>query len=469
MILEKVTKEEKNTVKMEMTIPADEFEKAVQKAYKANVGKMTVPGFRRGKAPRKIIEKMYGSDIFYDDAINDVVPVAYEDAVKESKIEPVGEPKIEIISNDENGFKFSLQVIVKPEVSVKDYKGLKVEKPAVNVTAEDVENELKSYQKRQARTIDVEDDDVTVNGDKVVFDFEGFVDGVAFEGGKAEKYTLTLGSGQFIPGFEDQMLGKKAGDEFVVNVTFPEDYHAEELKGKAAEFKCKLHDIKREELPAIDDELAKDVSEFDTLDELKTDIEKKVAERKQASAENTVSNKLYDMIADLCQAEIPDCMIDREVDMQMRQFANRMASQGIGLEQYMQLTGQTVESMRGALKVTAERDVKIRLVLEKIAELEGVIIDQEEIDAEYNKFATEMNTTVDQLVSDYATETISKDLALQKAFDLVRANAEITEEVSEEKKETKTRKPRKSTKAKAEAKVEEKPEDKPEEKAEDAE
>ena len=458
MILEKVTKEEKNIVEMEITVPADEFEKAVEAAYKKNVGKMTIPGFRKGKAPRKMIEKMYGSDVFYDDAINAVFPQAYEDAIKEAGITPVDRPDAEPISNDENGFKIKVKVTVKPEVSVKEYKGLKVEKPAVAVTAEDIENELRGYQKRQARMIDVADDDVTKEGDKVVFDFEGFVDGVAFEGGKAEKYNLTLGSGQFIPGFEDQMIGKKAGDEFSVNVTFPEEYHAEDLKGKAAEFKCKLHDIKREELPEIDDELAKDVSDFDTLDELKADIEKKVGERKQAAAESTVSNKIYDMVAELCEADIPECMFENEVDSSMQQFANRMASQGINMQQYMQITGQTVETMRAAFRVNAERDVKIRLALEKIAEIEGIIIDQADIDAEYAKFAEEMKVDVEQLVSDYATENIAKDLSLQKAFDLVKANAEVTEEVADEKKETKAKKTRKSTK-KAEEATEEKAED----------
>lgn len=428
MILEKVTKEDKNIVEMEITVPADEFEKAVEAAFRKNVGKMTIPGFRKGKAPRKIIEKMYGKDVFYDDAINSVFPSAYEDAVKEAGIEPVDRPDAEPISNDESGFKIRVKVTVKPEVSVKEYKGIKVEKPSVEVTAEDIENELKNYQKRQARMIDVDDDDVTKNGDKVVFDFEGFVDGVPFEGGKAEKYNLTLGSGQFIPGFEDQMIGRKAGDEFSVNVTFPEDYHAEDLKGKAAEFKCKLHDIKREELPEIDDELAKDVSDFDTLDELRADIEKKVSERKQAAADSTVSNRIYDKIAELCEADIPECMFENEVNSSMQQFANRMSSQGINMQQYMQFTGQTPESMRSAFRANAERDVKIRLALEKIAELEGVIIDQAEIDAEYKKFAEEMKVDAETIVSDYATENISKDLSLQKAFELVKANADITEE-----------------------------------------
>ena len=428
MILEKVSKEEKNTVEMEITVPAEEFEKAVEASYRKNVGKVSVPGFRKGKAPRKMIEKMYGKEVFYDDAFEALFPAAYEDAVKEAGIEPVDRPNAEPVFDEEKGLTFKVKVTVKPEVSVKEYKGLKVEKPSVKVTPEDVENELKSYQKRQARVIDVEDDDVTKEGDKVVFDFEGFVDGTPFDGGKAEKYNLTLGSGQFIPGFEDQMIGRKAGDEFSVNVTFPEEYHAEDLKGKAAEFKCKLHDIKREELPEIDDELAKDVSDFDTLDELKADIEKKVAERKQSAAESTVSNRLYDMVAELCEADIPECMFESEVDSALNQFASRMSSQGISMDQYMKITGQTAESMRKAFRANAERDVKIRLALEKIAELEGIVISQEEIDEEYKKFADEMKVEMKDIVSDYATLNISKDLSLQKAFELVKANADITEE-----------------------------------------
>ena len=425
MILEKVTKEEKNTVEMEITVPADEFEKAVEAAYKKNVGKMTIPGFRKGKAPRKMIEKMYGSDIFYDDAINAVFPQAYEDAVKEAGITPVDRPDAEPISNDENGFKIKVKVTVKPEVSVKDYKGLKVEKPAVAVTAEDIENELKGYQKRQGRMIDVADDDVTKDGDKVVFDFEGFVDGVAFEGGKAEKYTLTLGSGQFIPGFEDQMIGKKAGDEFSVNVTFPEEYHAEELKGKAAEFKCKLHDIKREELPAIDDELAKDVSDFDTLDELKADIEKKVGERKQAAAESTVSNKIYDMVADLCEADIPDCMFENEVDASMQQFANRMASQGINMQQYMQITGTTPAQLKEQVREEAINRIETQLVLETIAKLEGITISDEELDAELAKMAEMYKMEFEQLASYMGAEekeAMRKDMAEQKTVEFIMAS-----------------------------------------------
>jgi len=448
MILDKVTKEEKNTVEMEITVPADEFEQAVEKAYKKNVGKMQIPGFRKGKAPRKMIEKMYGKEVFYDDAMNDVFPAAYEAAIKEAGIEPVDRPDAEPTSVDENGLKLKVKVTVKPEVSIKDYKGIKVSKPAVKVTAADVESELKNYQKRQARTVDVEEDALTQNGDKVVFDFEGFVDGVPFEGGKAEKYNLTLGSGQFIPGFEDQMIGKKAGDEFSVNVTFPEDYHSEELKGKPAEFKIKLHDIKREELPAIDDELAKDVSDFDTLDEFKADIEKKLTERKQQSADAEASNKLYDKLTELLEADIPECMFEQEVNASLQSFEQRMMSQGINMQQYMQITGQTIDNMKAAFRVNAERDVKVRLALEKIAQLEGVIVEQADIDAEYKKFAEEMKIDVEKLVSDYATENITRDLALTKAFELVKNNAEITEEIEAEAKPEEPKKPKRTKKEK---------------------
>ena len=428
MILDKVTKEEKNIVTLEITVPADEFEAAVDKVFKKNAGKMEIPGFRKGKAPRRMIEKMYGKEIFYDDAANEVFPAAYDAAVKEAGIEPVDRAEVDPVSIDENGFKFIAKVTVKPEVNVASYKGIKAEKPSVKVTEEDVNNELESYRQRQARMVDVEDDALSENGDTVNFDFEGFVDGVPFEGGKAEKYSLKLGSGQFIPGFEEQMVGKKAGDEFSVNVTFPEEYHAEELKGKAAEFKIKLHDIKRQELPELDDEFAKDVSDFDTLDEFKADLEKKIAERKETAAERAVEEKLYDAVAELCEADIPECMYENEINASLEQFERRMMSQGINMQQYMQITGQSLESMREAMRPNAERDVKIRLALEKIASIEGIIIEQSEIDEEYEKFAKQMNMEAEKLKNDYVTENIMKDLSLQKAFELVKSNAEIVEE-----------------------------------------
>ena len=283
MILEKVTDVETNVVELEIAVTAEEFAPAVEQSYRKNIGKMNIPGFRRGKAPRKMVEKMYGSGVFYDDAVNSLYPKAYQDAVEEAKIEPVDKAEIEVTSIDESGFKFKAKVTVKPKVEVNEYKGISVEKISNEVTDEDVENELKGYQQRQSRLVDVTDR-ATENGDTVVFDFEGFIDGKAFDGGKAEGYTLKLGSGQFIPGFEEQLVGKNINDEFAINVTFPENY-TDELKGKAAEFKIKLHEIKKEELPELDDEFVKDVSEFDTLADFKEDLRKKLVEKKNSETE----------------------------------------------------------------------------------------------------------------------------------------------------------------------------------------
>ena len=454
MILEKVTKEEKNIVELEITVPADEFEKAVEASYRKNVGKMNIPGFRKGKAPRKMIEKMYGETVFHEDAINAVYPKAYDDAVAEAGIEPVDHPELDVISNDENGFKFKAKITVKPEVAVKDYKGIKVEKNTKAVTDADVQAELERYQQRQARLIDLEEDAAIENGDTVTFDFKGFVDDVPFEGGEAEKYTLKIGSGQFIPGFEDQMVGMKAGQEGAVNVTFPEEYHAEELKGKAARFDVKIHEIKRTELPAIDDELAKDVSDFDTLEEFKADISKKLAERFQQAEENEVTEKVYAAVADCCEADIPECMIEHEIDSAMQGFERRMMQQGLSLQKYLEITGQEFNSLRGMFKINAERDVKIRLALEKIAEIEKIIIEEEDVNKEYEMFAQETGTEVEKLKSDYVTESIIKDLSLRKAFEVVRNNAIVTEAVDAPVEEAP--KPKKRTRKKVE-KVEEKP------------
>lgn len=448
MTLDKKTNVETNVVELEVTVPAEEFEKAVQKSYVKNVKKMNVPGFRRGKAPRKMIEKMYGAEIFYDDAINEVYPEAYEAAVKEAGIEPVDRASVEIISTDADGFKFKAKVTVKPKVSVKEYKGLKVEKVLPSVTAEEVENELKGYQKRQGRIVEVPAGEKTAEGDTVIFDFEGFCDGKPFEGGKAEDYSLVLGSGQFIPGFEEQMVGYEAGSEFSVNVKFPEEYHAEDLKGKDAEFKIKLHEIKREELPLLDDDFAKDVSDFDTLDEFKKDLEQKILDRKNDQAEREVDAKLSDMLCDVLEAEIPSCMFENEIDIQLQNFERRFASQGISLQQYLEYTGQEVGSLRNMFREQAEKDVKARLALEKIAEIEKIIINEDEVNEEYNKFASEMGMDIEKIKSEYMTENIMKDLSLRKAFEAVKNNAEISE-VKEPAKEEKKPAAKKSAAKKA--------------------
>lgn len=416
---------EKNVVELEISVPAEEFEVAVQASYRKNVGKVNIPGFRRGKAPRRIVEKMYGEGFFWNDAVDALYPDAYEAAVKEAGISPVDRANIEIteISADK-GFTFKAKVTVKPEVSVKEYKGLKVEKPLTDVTEEDLTNEIAGYQRRNSRMIDI-DDRAAGEGDTVTFDFEGFTDGKPFEGGKATDYQLKLGSGQFIPGFEDQMIGKKIDEDFTVSVTFPEEYHAEELKGQPAEFKCCIHKIQKEELPEVDDEFVKDISDFDTLDAFKEDLKKKIAERKEADADRVVGDKLAEMIADLVEADIPECMFENEINASLNDFAQRMASQGMNMEQYMQITGTKIEDLRNMFAKRAQTDVRLRLALEKIAELEGIVISDEDVNAEYEKFSKEMQIPVERIKSDAVTENIIKELATAKAFECVKAHADL--------------------------------------------
>lgn len=421
---------EKNVVELTISVPGDKFEEAIQKAYKRN--KLNVPGFRKGKAPRSIIEKMYGKGVFYDDAIEALYPAAYDEAVEEAGITPVDRADLSIISADENGFSFKAVVTVKPEVSVKDYKGLKVNKIMRPADDKDVEAELKNQQKKLGRLIEVAADDVTVNGDTVVFDFDGYCDGKPFDGGKANDYNLVLGSGQFIPGFEDQMIGKKAGDEFTVNVKFPDDYQAEELKGKDAEFKIVLHEIKREELPEINDEFAKDVSDFDTLEEYKADILKKAQERNDQISDRDLDDAISAEIINVLEADIPSCMIENEVNFELQQFEQRFASQGISLEMYLKYTGQTIDDIKNMYRPGAEGSVKIRLALEKIAELENIVISDEEIDEEYKKFAENNNVDIEKIKSPSVSESIAKDISIRKAFEIVKNNAVVTEISQEE-------------------------------------
>jgi len=429
MTLEKVTNVETNKIELEISVNAEDFEVACQKSYRKNVGKMNVPGFRRGKAPRKMLEQMYGASVFYDDAVQELYPDALDAAIKEANLIVVSRPDVEMISVDsENGFKFKAVVFVKPEVTVKEYKNLSVEKISNVISEEDVTAELKRVQERQARLVDL-DDGETILTDTVVFDFDGYVDDVAFDGGKAEGYSLKLGSGQFIPGFEDQMVGKKIGDEFDVNVDFPEEYHAEELKGKPAVFKVKIHEIKRQELPEINDEFAKDVSDFETLEEYKKDLTEKLQTAKDKEVEQDIENKISVAISELIEAEIPECMFDNEIEQSIQNFERRMSGQGLNLQQYLEYTGQEFGAFREMFRENAERDVKIRLVLEKIAEIEQVVISEEDIAAEYAKFETEMKIEIDKIKSPYMDENISKDLTLQKAYQLVKNNANIIQAV----------------------------------------
>ena len=416
-----------DTNKYELTIhiDAESFEKALEKAYKKNIKKINVPGFRRGKAPRKMVEKLYGEGVFFEDAINDIYPAALSEAIAEAKLEIVARPEVEMKEADkENGVTFTAVCIVKPEVAVKDYKGIEVEKTVKKVTDEDVANRLKAMQDRNARQIDVADR-ASQNGDTLVFDFEGSVDGVPFDGGKAEKYSLERGSGQFIPGFEPQLENRNIGDEFDVNVTFPEDYHEEELKGKEAVFKCKVHEIKAKEVPALDDEFAKDVSEFDTLDELRADIRKKMEEQNEKEASTEVENKLIDKVIENMEAEIPNEMYESAIDDMIRDFDYRLQSQGMNLDTYMKYTGMELASFRQTFEEQAKKRVQIRLALEKIVELESIEVSDEDIETEYKKLADMYQMEADQVKQFVSVEELSKDIAVNKAVDLVKENAVI--------------------------------------------
>ena len=438
---------EKNKVELEISVGAEEFEKACAAAYRKNVKKINVPGFRPGKAPRAFIEKMYGKEIFYEDAVNELYPAAYSDAVVEAGIEPVDRADIEVLSVDDKGFTFKAIVTVKPEVEVSDYKGIKAVKEVKKVTEDDVNAEIDNLRNRNGRIINVEDR-AAQNGDNTIIDYEGFVDGVAFEGGKGERQPLVLGSGQFIPGFEEQIVGKNIGDEFDVNVTFPEEYHAPELAGKAAVFKCKLHEIKVRELPEVDDEFIKDVTEFDTLDEFKKDAEEKLAARNENAATAEVEDKLIDAVIAGMKAEIPEVMFENNVDEMVRDFSSRLEAQGMKLELYLQYPGMDMDAFRKTFREQAERQTKIRLALEKIAALENLTASEEEVEAEYNKVAESYKIEVAQIKAFIPAEDIAKDLAMQKAIDFVRDNAEIT---TKEKKAAAKKPAAKKTAAKKEA------------------
>ena len=425
MNVKSVEKLEKSQVAVTVEVTAEEFEAAVQKAYLKMRNKISVPGFRPGKAPRKMIEKLYGEGVFFEDAINDIYPAALSEAIAEAKLEIIARPEVEMKEADkENGVTFTAVCIVKPEVAVKDYKGIEVEKTVKEVTDEDVANRLKAMQDRNARQIDVADR-ASQNGDTLVFDFEGSVDGVPFDGGKAEKYSLELGSGQFIPGFEPQLENRNIGDEFDVNVTFPEDYHAEELKGKEAVFKCKVHEIKAKEVPALDDEFAKDVSEFDTLDELRADIRKKMEEQNEKEASTEVENKLIDKVIENMEAEIPNEMYESAIDDMIRDFDYRLQSQGMNLDTYMKYTGMELASFRQTFEEQAKKRVQIRLALEKIVELESIEVSDEDIETEYKKLADMYQMEADQVKQFVSVEELSKDIAVNKAVDLVKENAVI--------------------------------------------
>ena len=417
---------EKNMAKLTIEVSAEELEKAIQGAYLKQRNKISVPGFRKGKVPRQMIEKMYGVGIFYEDAANALIPTAYGKAYDECELDIVSQPKVEVVQLEKGiPFIFTAEVAVKPEVTLGEYKGLSVDKVSNRVTAKEIDAKLEEEQKKNARTVVVEDRAVQ-DGDEVVLDFEGFVDGVAFEGGKGENYPLTIGSGSFIPGFEEQLIGAEAEKEVEVNVTFPEEYHSEDLAGKAAVFKCTVHEIKAKELPELDDEFAAEVSEFDTLDAYKADIKAKIKEQKIADGNRKKEDQAVEKAVANATMEIPEAMIDTQVNQMAQDFAQRIQQQGLSMEQYFQFTGMTAESMMEELRPQAVKRIETRLVLEAIAKAENIEITDERIDEELAKMAEAYKMEVEKLkefMGENEKEQMKMDLAVQDAVTFLVDNA----------------------------------------------
>lgn len=425
MSLKSTEKIETNKYELEIEISAEAFEAAVQSAYLKAKKNINVPGFRKGHAPRKIVEREYGEGVFYEDALNAILPAEIDTAVSEAGLELVTRPDVEVTEvSKEKGAVIKATCITKPEIEIKDYKGIKIEKSVKTVSDEDVDHEIGHLREKGMRIISVEDR-AAQNGDDVIIDFEGFKDNVAFEGGKAEKFTLTLGSGQFIPGFEDQVVGHNVGDEFDINVTFPEDYGAKELAGAPVVFKIKLHEIKAKELPELDDEFVKDQSEFDTVDELKADIRAKLEEAAQKSCEQEQEGKILDEVIAKVEGEIPEVMFERRVDEMIDELGQRLAPQGVSVDMYLQYTGQTLDSLKTMYREQAEKQVKLRLALEKIAVLENIEVSDEETEEEFKKMADNYKMEVEQVKGYVTADALKKDLAVGKAAELVKKEAVI--------------------------------------------
>lgn len=425
MNLKSSNKVDTNRYQLEIAVEPKEFENAVEKAYKKEAGKITIPGFRKGKAPRAFIEKYYGKEIFYDSAINNIYPDALDEAVREANIEVIDDKiDFDIVEVGKNGLVFKATLTVKPEVKIENYKGIEVSPVNVDVTDEDINDEIERIRERNSRLVTI-DDRETQNGDIAVIDFEGFCDGVAFEGGKAEKYNLGLGEGHFITGFEDQVVGHKPGEEFDVVVTFPEDYQAKDLAGKEAVFKIKLHEIKKKELPEIDDEFVKDVSEFDTLEEYREDVKNQLTEKFEKKAKDDVENQMIDKLIELVEAEIPEAMYNNKIKEMAHEFEYRLQSQGLDINSYMKYTGMDAQKFKESFKPQAERQVKLRLALEKIANLENLEATEEDLENEYNKIAEQYNMEVEKIKNIIPKSELTKDIVVEKAINLVRDNSVV--------------------------------------------
>ena len=421
-----VEKLENNMAKLTIEVPADDLEKALQSAYMKQKNKIAMPGFRKGKVPRQMIEKMYGPEIFYDDAANTLIPKAYSEAYEECELEIVSRPEINVVQIEKGkSFIFTADVATKPEVKLGEYKGLEVDKVSTRVTQKEVDAKIQEEAEKNAREVVVTDRPVA-DGDEVILDFEGFVDGEAFEGGKGENYPLTIGSGSFIPGFEEQLVGAEAEKEVEVKVTFPEDYHAEELKGKEAVFKCTVHEIKAKELPEIDDEFAAEVSEFDTLEEYKADVKAKIKEQKAADGKRNQEDQAVEQAVKNAEYEIPQPMIETQTTQMVEDFAQRIQSQGITLEQYFQFTGLTAEKMMEDMRPQAIKRIETRLVLEAVAKAENIEITDEKIDEELAKMAESYNMEVEKLkefMGENEKKQMKEDLAVQEAVTFLVENA----------------------------------------------
>lgn len=434
MSLKTSNKVETNRYELTVEVDGATFENAVNKVYKREVKRINIPGFRKGKAPRALIEKEYGSQVFYEDAMKDLYPEALENAVKEAGLVLVRDKiDLDVVEAGKNGFVFKATVTVEPEISIDNYKGVGYTPMSLEITEEDIDNDVKRVQERNSRLVPVEDR-AAENGDITVIDFEGFLDGEPFDGGKAENYSLTLGDGQFIPGFEEQIIGHNIDEEFTINVTFPEDYQADELAGKETEFKIKLHEIKKRELPEVDDDFIKDVSEFETVEEYRNDVKEKLAKAREEEAYNSKSNQIAEKLAGLLVAEIPEAMYENQIDNIIGEFEMNLRAQGLDINTYMQYVGLDEDALREQYREKAEAQVKVRLALKAVAAAENITVTEEEVEDEYKRLAEAYSVDVDRVKAAFSVEDIESDLKAKKAMDLVRDNAVEVEaaETSEE-------------------------------------
>lgn len=416
--------EQANTYELVVNVDGETFEKAINAVYKRQVKNISIQGFRKGKAPRKVVEKMYGSEVFYEDAMQDCYPDALYEAAKEAEVKIVKVESLEAVEAGKDGFTFKATIIVEPEMEIKDYLGIEVTKKSTEVTDELVDEEIEKVRDRNSRMVTVEDR-AAQDGDVAVIDFEGFVDGEAFEGGKAENYNLKLGSGNFIPGFEEQIIGHNTDEEFTITVTFPEDYQAEELKGKEAEFKIKLHEIKAKELPEVDDDFVKDVSEKETLDEYKEELKETIAKRLTEEADKDIDDQIANKLMELLEGEIPEAMYDNQASEMVRDFEMRLRAQGMDMNTYMQYMGMDVNGLKGMYKEEAEKRVKLRLALETVAKKENIEVSEADLDEEYQKMAVAYKMEIDKVKAAVPSESLTEDVKVEKALKLIKDKAVI--------------------------------------------